>query len=207
MHRKTVPALVLAIGLLLAAAMARNPAQLLLMRLRGSVVPSGSGTLDFGGKPVTLVNVYGHPGGQADGTGQVAAYHMIVLFSAADSVSGHGRVSQIDQFARTTAGEWWAWSGPRAVRRTLVARYDGLGHRVEIGGRRFPLSAGNLFVARFDERGRLSVRQLARTMRTTDLWLVAQTYHALLPSDPIVANMLRAPQRPCPKAAPRASAT
>jgi len=207
MHRKTAPALVLAFGLLLAAAMAQNPMRVLWMRLRGSVVPSGSGSLAFGGRPVTLLNVYGHPGGQADGTGQVAAYHMIVLFTAADSVTGQGGSSQSSDYALTTVGEWWAWSGSRAVRRTVLTRYDAPRQRVEIGGRRYPLSAGNLFVARIDERGRLSVRQLARTIRTPDLWLVAQTYHALLPSDPIVDGMFTYPRQPCPKPARRASAT
>jgi hypothetical protein len=201
MRNRTAPALVLAFGLLMAAAAAWNPAQLQWMRMHDSVVPTGSGTMGFV-KPVTIVSVSGHRAGDPSGVSDVAAYHMIVTFAAADSVSQRWSSSGGSQFEHTASDDWWAWSGARAVRRSMVSRYDAVRQRVDILGRRFSLSDGNLFVVRYDEQGRSSIRQLARTLRTTDPMLVARTYQGLLPSDPVVAGMLYAPPKPCPQKAP-----
>ncbi|HSU14599.1 hypothetical protein [Longimicrobium sp.] len=197
---KKQAAVVLAAAWLLAAWAGQNGIRMEWMRLHDSVVPFGSSHAGFG-KLAVIVSVEGYRARNArQGAPNAAAYHVMVTFAGADSVSRRWTSSaSTGNFSESSGDDWWAWSGPHGSRRSLVTTYDAVRQRATIAGRRYSLSRGNLFVVRFDERGRASIGQIARTVSDTDPFRVLHIYQALLPSDPIVADVFNYPRPPCPR--------
>ena len=89
--------------------------------------------------------------------------------------------------------------------RALASEYDPVRGRARIAGRAFALSRGNLFVARYDPRGRLSIVQLPRTRISKDPFTLLRTFQALLPGDRIVQELNHFPPHPCPRAPAKAA--
>lgn len=193
-----IPALlVLAATLLLAGWMGSN-------KVNGAVVPEGTSTLSFGGKPARLVSVFGHLVQPRDEpSASFGAYHVLVVFPA-DSLSDVSTSSGGNDVHHVTTAAWKVWSradrarGGAAV--SFTSEYEPVPQRVRIGGRRYSLARGNLFVVRYDAAGHASVRQLPRTLYETDPLNVAQAFQALLPADPVIRDLFRHPQ-PTPPAA------
>jgi len=208
MNRSKVPALiVLAVSLLLAGKMAEPYAQSAWMRMHDAVDPDGTSAMEYGGKPARMLSVIGHlPGGPGEPT--TAAYHVLVIFPA-DSVHNIERASTAGDVTHALTDEWELWSGGQVSgQRAFASDYDALRKRVRIGGRRFGLAKGNLFVVHYDEHGRQTVTQLPRSVPSTNQYDVSRVYQALVPGDPVIQDLLRYPSRRCPKrAAPAATPT
>jgi hypothetical protein len=205
--RSLVP---LAALLLLLGWMLRIPAAYAWMRHTGGLEPHGSSIGSFSGKPGTILSIFGHtPYIENDHTPapQVGASHVLVLFSAdslspAELLPGEWRVEP--GIATTSQAQAWrVWSGApgheHAVRRVFTTHYNGFLRRVELDGRRYSLADGNLFVVRYDARGRVSVRQLRHTFRGTDWVEIVKVFQALLPSDPAVRGLMDSSTKACPR--------
>ncbi|HEX6750359.1 MAG TPA: hypothetical protein VF092_23905 [Longimicrobium sp.] len=209
MNRSKVPALiVLAVSLLVFGRIAAPHAQSALMRMNGAVVPDGTSNMEYGGKPARMLSVIGHHADRPSDPPNAAAYHVLVIFPA-DSVRNVERVSTVGDVAYALTNEWELFSGGRkTVQRTFASDYDPLRKRVHIGGRRFALSRGNMFVVRYDEQGRQTVTQLRRTLFNAHPLDVSRAYQALVPGDPVIQDLLRYSSPRCPKrAAPAPIAT
>jgi hypothetical protein len=181
------------------------------MRHEGNLAPVGTSTEGFMGKPGAVLSIMGVPLEQAEqgsfGPPQ-GVYHVLILFPG-DSVSGAelspGEFETgTDNRTSAEAQAWKVWSGQpgheRAVRRVFTTRYNGYTGKAELVGHRYSLANGNMFVVRYDTRGRVSVRQLRHTYRNHDMMKpVVDVFQALLPSDPAVRNLLDYSAKPCPR--------
>ena len=188
MGTSRVPALlVLAATLLLAGWMGSS-------RENGPVVPEGTSTMAYGGRPARLVSVFGHRLQPPDEpSASFGAYHVLVTF-AADSVTSVSTSAGGSDLHHALSDAWKLWDGAETGQEPVVsitAGYDPVRQRVEIGGRRFSLARGNLFVVRYDAAGNASVRQLPRTVYETDPLSVTHAFQALLPADPVVRDLFR----------------
>jgi len=201
MNRSKVPALiVLAVSLLLAGRMAQPYAQNAWMRMNGAVVPTGTFEMAYPGcTPAHLVSVTGHRADGPEEHPRAAAYHVLLIFPA-DSIRDAGVVSTTDNVTFALTNRWELWSGGRkTAQRAFGSDYDSVRRRVRIGGRRFALAKGNMFVVRYDEQGRQTVTQLHRTLFDADPINVSRAYKALFPGDAVIQDLLRYPYPPCPR--------
>ncbi|HEX6750360.1 MAG TPA: hypothetical protein VF092_23910 [Longimicrobium sp.] len=194
MKASTKAALVIGAGLLFAVWCARDPLRTQLrmqwMRMHGAVVPVGSGTAFFQGEPVRLLTVEGvRAGSRLSGQANLAAYHVMLVFPGADSVSDVLTSSGGNELTHTAVYQVQAWRGPHGVNRPLTSKYDAVTQRVWIEERSYALSHGNLFVARFDEQGHLAVRQLAGTLTAISPRCALRAFQQLVPSDPVIAHV------------------
>jgi hypothetical protein len=151
----------------LVPAVAFPAAQDAWMRLSRSVVPNASSVEDFTGKPVSFFSVGGSRWvSWSEQKRGEAAYHVMVLLPSA-SATENGRSAGSDGHRHTAARSWRLDDGSSAAEVRFEADYDALWQRVEIDGRRYSLSDGNVFVVRLAEGSRPSVTQIDTTL--TDL--------------------------------------
>jgi hypothetical protein len=180
----------------------RYPAMYAWMRHTGSVAPHGTNNSGFMGKPGAVLTLVGSPPhvGDVSMSAPIGAYHVLVLFAADSLTEGEGSTTSSNVWEDATRA-WNVWSGDRAVRREFSTHYDGFLRIARIGGRRYSLTRGNLFVVRYDARGRMSVQQLAHTFRGYDGFKAVETIQALLPADAAVRDLTRfdGPAQPCPR--------
>jgi len=184
------------------------------MQHEGNLAPVGTSTEGFMGKPGAVLSIMGAPLEQVQQGSfgpALGAYHVLILFSA-DSVSGAALLpgefkTGTDNRTIAEAQAWMVWSGEpgheHAVRRVFTTRYDGYLGNAELAGHRYSLADGNMFVVRYDARGRVSVRQLRHTYRDHDMMKpVVEKFQALLPSDPTVRDLTDYSPKPCPRRQP-----
>ena len=137
------------------------------MRVSRAVVPNASSVEDFTGKPVSFFSVGGSRWvSWSEQKRGEAAYHVMVLLPSA-SATENGRSIGSDGHHHTAARSWRLDDRPSAAEVRFEADYDALWQRVEIDGRRYSLSNGNVFVVRLAEGSRPSVTQIDTTL--TDL--------------------------------------
>ena len=96
------------------------------------------------------------------------------------------------------------WSGVRKTAvRSFTSDYDAVRQRVSIGGRRFRLSRGNLFLVRYDRQGGQRLTQLPHVVFNTNPIEVTRVYQSLVPGDPVVRDLFRYPPPARPAAVAR----
>src|ERR1700741_240191 len=135
----------------------RVPAMYAWMRHTGSVAAHGTASWSEVGKPATVLTGIGHTphvGETEISAPSVGAYHVLVLFSADSLTARNDWNITLGSVGQGVSQAWNVWSGEpgheRAVRRELSTRYDGFLRGGEMGGRRYALRDGNLFVVRYD---------------------------------------------------------
>lgn len=137
------------------------------MRVSRAVDPNASSVADYAGKPVSFFSVGGSRWvSWSEQKEKEAAYHVMVLLPSA-SATEIGRSTASDGHRHTAARSWRLDDGSSAAEVRFEADYDALWQRVEIGGRRYSVSNGNVFVVRLTEGSRPSVSQIDTTL--TDL--------------------------------------
>ncbi|HEX8246295.1 MAG TPA: hypothetical protein VF541_22520 [Longimicrobium sp.] len=138
-----------------------------------------------------MLSVVGHR--SADQRTKAAAYHVLVLFPA-DSVTSAATLSTSGDLAFAVSDEVEVWSGGEVTAvRSVASSYDPVRRRVSIGGRRFALSRGNLFLVRYDRQGRQTVTQLPHVVFDPDPFEVSRIYQSLVPGDPVIRDLFHYP--------------
>ena len=162
------------------------------MRVSRAVVPNASSVADLTGKPVSFYSVGGSRWvSWSDQKRNEAAYHAVVLLPSA-SATENGMSTGSDGHRHTAARSWRLDDRPSAAEVRFEAHYDALWQRVEIGGRRYSLSDGNVFVVRLAEGRRPIVTQIDTTL--TDLHAeeaLEDAVRSRLAGDEQVQRMLR----------------
>lgn len=152
------------------------------MRVSRAVVPNNSSLGDFMGKPVSFVSIGGSRWvSWSEQKQNEAAYHVVVLLPSATATE-NGWSTANDGYRHTAARSWRLDDGAPAAEVRFQAEYDVMWGRVEIGGRRYSLSKGNVFVVRLAEGRRPIVTQLDTTL--TDLHAERALERAVLASLP-----------------------
>ena len=198
---KWLLAFLLAIALIAGGWPYRRAAMLAWMRHTGAVEPVGDAGMQFMGKPGRLVSIVGQrtQGGSSYSSG-LAAVHTLVIFPGDSLGDGQGTHSS-NAVAATIHEVWSVWSHarPTPTRGIVDVRYDAFLQKVQLGGHSYSLKNGNLFVVRYDGRGRASVQQLPRTVREADQRKAIEAFQALLPNDPAVLDVTGyVKKQPCP---------
>lgn len=134
------------------------------MRVSRAVVPNESNSMDFMGKPVSFLSVGGPRWvSWSEQKEDQAAYHILFLLPSA-SATENGRSSGNDGYHHTATRSWRLDDGVPAAEVRFEGRYDAVWRRVEIGGQRYSLSNGNVFIVRLAEGSRPRVAQIDTTL-------------------------------------------
>ena len=185
--------------LLLMGWMIRIPVMYAWMRHTGAVAPHGTHTENFMGKPGMVISIVGHTphAGETSISRGVGAYHVLIVFPA-DSLQALDWSSFSGEVSGGASQAWNVWSGERAVRREFATEYNGFLYTAKLGGHRYSLAHGNLFVVHYDARGRMFVRQLRHTFRDENSPDLVRVFQSLLPGDAAVRDLTRFDAPPCP---------
>jgi hypothetical protein len=155
------------------------------------VVANETSSQDFMGKPVRFLSVGGPRWvSWSEQKPREAAYHVLLLLPSA-SVTDNGRSTGNDGHRHTAMRSWLVETGGHVVETRFEGRYDALWRTVGIGGRRYSLSDGNVFVVRFGEGSQPSVVQIDTTI--AELYAVDVLPGAVksrLPRDEVVQRTL-----------------
>jgi len=206
---------VLAALLLVAGWVVRGTAITAWMDWTGTPMVTGTSSWTLTGKPVRIFTLLARPPQETQWNApDVAAFHVLVV-ACADSLTDGKGSNASNGISATWNHVWSAWSGEpgreRAVQRALTTRYSGVSRTLRVGSERYSLKAGNLFLVRYDERGRMSVRQLPQTVLDPDSYHAMTTFKTLLPTDAAVQNIERWGEKPpClrqPAIVPRGAST
>ena len=159
-------------------------------RVIGAVEPNGSGTATYVGKPVRLLSVYGTRPGKDHYHERASAYHVLILHPTPE-VSLRESWSTSSRYSHAIR-EAWAWGDARSELR-FESRYSPLLHSVTIGGRRYWLWRGNLFVVQFGDDGKPRVRQFHAHVREGqyDTRLLENAFMRAARKDPEIQRALR----------------
>lgn len=156
-------------------------------RVTGAVIPNGTASTSYFGAPLDLMSVTGErwvAGGRRE---PASAYHVLFLDPPPQLRTGW--------VYDATPSSWWdrdRWMYTDRAR--FESRYNPILRSVEMGGRRYWLARGNVFVVRIDRDGEMRVRQLRAHVH--DAPEGASALERVLPEaarlDPEVRRILRA---------------
>jgi hypothetical protein len=167
----------------------------------GTPTVVGTSTFTMGGMPGRLFTLLLTlpPRDAQWNTASTAAFHVLVV-ACADSLTDQGESKNSTALSATWNHRWNAWTGARgherAVQHALATRYSAVSGTVRLGDQRYSLKEGNLFVVRFDERGRMSVRQLPQTFLDPSSNNAMTMFETLLPGDADVQSLLHWDAKP-----------
>src|SRR5688500_1330932 len=134
------------------------------MRVSRAVVANQTSRSDFVGKPVSFLSVGGPRWvSWSEQENGAAAYHVLLLLPSA-SATDNGISSGNDGRRHTATRSWLVDATGRAAEVRFEGRYDAAWRTVEIGGRRYSLSDGNVFVVRLAEGAQPRVAQIDTTL-------------------------------------------
>lgn len=134
------------------------------MRLSRAVVANETSWSDFMGQPVSFLSVGGPRWvSWSEQKQHEAAYHVLLLQPSA-SVSDKGWSTGNDGRRHTATKSWLVETGSGVLETRFEGRYDALWRTVGIGGQRYSLSDGNVFVVRLGGGAQPVVTQIDTTV-------------------------------------------
>lgn len=181
-------------------------------RHNGAVLPEGGWSHKYYGHPVRLTGIVGKRWEGGREVQNVAALHVLLLFPGDSLVDGAGSAGN-DGINGTLHRQWQVgWrTGPGEwmfKEESFEAEYSSIWNSVRIGGRRYSLDDGNLFVVRYSPDASARVVQLPSTLSgSPEFHEVEQRFRTLLRDDPQALSLF--PSRnpaPAPRCPPKAPA-